>query len=135
MIKNKNANIKKNLKFKILIVFIFFLLNISILKLYPILKNNIIKNNNKGRIFLCTLYNNEVEMAYIHIWRLYKYVDKFIFIISNSTYSGLSKRFTFKPFESSIKPYMDKIDIVTFNNICNRKAYPNSSPIWCFEYS
>ena len=74
-------------------------------------------------------------MAYIHIWRLYNYVDKFIFIISNSTYSGLSKWFTFKPFELSIKPYMDKIDIVTFHNICNRKAYPYNSPIWCFEYS
>ena len=93
------------------------------------------ENKNKGRIFLCTLYNNEVEMAYIHIWRLYNYVDKFIFIVSNNTYSRLPKNFTFHPFEPNIKSYMNKIDIVTFNNICNRKEYPDSSPIWCFEYS
>ena len=43
------------------------------------------------RIFLCTLYNNEAEMAYIHIWRLFEYVDKFIIIVSNITYSGVPK--------------------------------------------
>ena len=48
------------------------------------------------RIFLCTLYNNEDEMAYIHIWRLFEYVDKFIIIVSNITYSGVPKNVTFK---------------------------------------
>ena len=38
------------------------------------------ENNNSfnGTIFVSFMYNNEAEMAYIHLWRLYDYVDKFI---------------------------------------------------------
>ena len=36
-------------------------------------------NSFKGRIFITIVYNNEAEFAYIHVWRLYDYVDKFIF--------------------------------------------------------
>ena len=97
--------------------------------------NNSINNSIKGRIFLCTLYNNEAEFAYIHIWRLYNYIDKFIIVTSNMTYSGLKKDITFKSFENDIKPYMDKVDIVNFNNICDRKEYNNSQLIWCYEMS
>ena len=81
------------------------------------------------------MYNNEAEMAYIHIWRLYNYVDKFIILISNRTFSNKPKNFSFMPFEENIRPYMNKVDIVNFNNICNRKAYPSLNPIWCFEKS
>ena len=97
--------------------------------------NNEYTNSTKGRIFLCTLYNNEAEFAYIHIWRLYDYIDKFIIVTSNMTYSGLSKNVTFKSFEKDIKPFMDKVDIVYFNNICNRKEYGNTKLIWCIEAS
>ena len=45
----------------------------------------------KGRIFLCTSYNNEAEVAYIHIWRIYDYIYKFIFVTSNRTHSGFLK--------------------------------------------
>ena len=88
-----------------------------------------------NRIFLCTLYNNEAEMAYIHIWRLYNFVDKFIILVSNITYSGHFKKISFKPFEDKIRKYMDKIDLVYFNNICNWKEYPDSNNIWCIENS
>ena len=74
-------------------------------------------------------------MLYIQLWRLYDYVDKFIITISNMTYTGFPKNFTFKPFEKNIKPYMNKVDIVNFNNICNRKEYPNYNQVWCFENS
>ena len=74
-------------------------------------------------------------MAYIHIWRLYDYIDKFIIVISNITHSGLSKPISFKPFEQNIKQYMNKIDIVNFNNICNRNEYQDSNNIWCIEKS
>ena len=94
-----------------------------------------INNSFDGRIFLCTLYNNEAEIAYVHVWRLYDFIDKFIFVTSNITYSGLSKNFSFEPFEENIKPYMDKIDIVYFNNICNKKEYPKANSIWCIENS
>ena len=88
-----------------------------------------------GRIFLCSSYNNEAEMAYIHIWRLYDYVYKFIFVTSNKTHSGLPKNVTFFPFESNIKPYMNKVDIINFNNICNLKEYPKDNFSWCIEKS
>jgi hypothetical protein len=81
------------------------------------------------------LYNNEAEMAYIHIWRLYDYVDKFVILISNRTFTNITKNFSFMPFEENIRPYMNKVDIVNFDNICNRKAYPSLDPIWCFEKS
>jgi hypothetical protein len=74
-------------------------------------------------------------MAYVHIWRLYDYVDKFIIMISNKTFSNTSKNFSFIPFEEEISPFMNKIDIVNFNNICNRKEYPSIKYIWCFENS
>jgi len=81
------------------------------------------------------LYNNESEMAYIHLWRLYDYIDRFIFVISNITYTGNLKNITFSPFEKNIEKYMNKVDIVFFNNICNKNAYPKKNNIWCFEYS
>ena len=81
------------------------------------------------------MYNNEASMAYIHIWRLYDYVDRFIVLISNRTFSGLPKVFTFSGFEENIRPYMNKVDIVNFNNICNKKDYPSENLIWCFENS
>ena len=87
----------------------------------------------KGRIFLCTSYNNEAEVAYIHIWRIYDYIYKFIFVTSNRTHSGLPKNFTFKPYEENIKPYMDKIDIIYYNDGCNKNEYPNIGEIWCTE--
>ena len=74
-------------------------------------------------------------MAYIHIWRLYNYVDKFIILISNITHSGLPKNISFKPFDDNLRPYMDKVDIVNFNNICNLKEYPNTDKYWCIEKS
>ena len=33
------------------------------------------------------------------------------------THSGLPKNITFKSFEKDIQPYMDKVDIVNFDNI------------------
>ena len=63
---------------------IFIILLIFYILFFNISNNNIHKNINlfkindnsfNGRIFISFLYNNEAEMAYIHIWRLYDYVD------------------------------------------------------------
>ena len=81
------------------------------------------------------MYNNEAEMAYIHIWRLYNYVDKFIIVIANITHSNIPKDFSFKPYEENIRPYLKKVDIVTFDNICNKKEYPSVNLVWCLEKS
>ena len=88
-----------------------------------------------GRIFLCTIYNNEEDIAYIHIWRLYNYVDRFIIVISNLTHSLQPKNTSLKLFENELKPYMNKIDIVNFDNICNKKLYPGINLNWCLEKS
>ena len=129
----KKFGIKNKKIYKFYIIIALSILNLAFLQ-KQIFKNN--KTNSfKGRIFYCTIYNNEAEMAYILIWRLYNYVDKFIIVISNVTHTGFPKNFTFKSFEGNIKPYMDKIDIVTFDNICNKKEYPDAEIHWCREKS
>ena len=104
--------------FKIKICFVLMLLVLQIvlfsqvLSLKMIFKSKITDNDISSyeRIFLCTLYNNEADMADVHIWRLFKYVDKFIIIVSNTTYSGVQKNVTFKSFEQNIHPYLNKVD-------------------------
>ena len=122
--------------YKFILIFILYILSKN--KNLNILVINYFFNFSSpfdGRIFLCTLYNNEAEMAYIHIWRLYYYVDKFIIVTNNITYSGNPKKISFKPFENDIKPYMNKVEIVYYNNICNKKEYPEKDLIWCNELS
>ena len=109
---------KYNIKIYCSFILFFLILNDYI--------NLFFSKNNKGRIFLCTTYNNEAEILYIHLWRLYDYVDKFIIVISNITHSGLPKNVTFNSYKENIKKYKNKIDLVYFNNICNKKEYPDN---------
>ena len=74
-------------------------------------------------------------MAFIHLWRLYDYIDIFIFVISNITYSGLPKNIIFRPYEQNIEKFMDKVDIVSFDNLCNAKVYQKKNKVWCIENS
>ena len=74
------------------------------------------------------------KFAHILFWRLYNYVYKFIVVISNMTHSGLQKMLLLI-FKNDIEKYMDKIDIVYFNNICVQKRYYNYKLRWCFEMS
>ena len=62
-------------------------------------------------------------MAFIHLWRLYDYIDRFIFVITNITHNCLPKNITFSPYDQNIEKYMDKVDIVFFDNLCNAKVY------------
>ena len=147
-LKNKSKSISKTKKYfnKSFFIFIFFLLYLLTInqifhKKDKTSDNKIINHLNKNntffndRIFLCTVYNNEAEIVYIHLWRLYDYIDKFIIVVSNMTYSGLSKNITFKPFEENIKFYKDKIDIIYYDNTCNKEEFPSYDPIWCREAS
>ena len=132
----KNFKNKFKYKYKIFILFFFLcfiLYNINIIQKHFESTKKV--ENNKGRIFVIFMYNNEAEMAYIHIWRLYDYVDKFVMIIANTTHSGLPKNFSFAPYEEKIRPYMDKVDIANFNNICNKKEYNSFNSNWCLEQS
>ena len=134
--KRKEDNYKEHKNKNYLYKFCF----IFILSLIFILINNQILHKRKkinfdGRIFLCTVYNNEAEYAYIHLWRLYDYVDKFIIVVSNLTYSGLPKNISFFPFEENIKSYMDKIDIIYYYNTCDKSVYPLYNDIRCREAS
>ena len=93
------------------------------------------RGNRKNRFFLMFLYNNEAEMAYIHIWRLYDYIYKFIIVVSNQTFSGLPKNVSFAPFDNELKKFKNKMDVVYFDNICNRELYYSSHLVWCLEQS
>ena len=136
MLKKKNESsrsIKKEKTFKFgIIIFILFMIIVSKeLNIHSIF----LINKEYDKIYLCTLYNNEAEMAYIHLWRLYNYIDRFIFVVSNTTHAGFPKNISFSPFEQNIEKFMDKIDIVNFDNICNINVYPKRNNIWCFENS
>ena len=146
MIKFKHRKIKKNkiakrkrLKKREKIIYkictIFILLLINIILFAPNLNIQFFPKKNKGRFFMCYLYNNEAELLYIQLWRLYDYIDKFIIIVSNRTISGVPKNVTFKSFEKNIKKYRKKIDVVYFNNICNKNEYPKIPELRCFQQS
>ena len=79
------------------------------------------------------MYRNEADTLYIHLWRLYDYVDKFIIVFSNATYTGIPQNLTFEPFEKEIKQYMDKVDIAYFDHTCNRVLYPESPQLRCID--
>ena len=130
--KTKKHKSNKSQINKICILFILLTLYI----LMVILNKDTINNNSSiKRIFMCTTYNNEAETLYILIWRLYDYIDKFIIVVSNMTHSGLPKNITFKSFEKYIQKYMYKVDIVYFDNICNKKEYPDVNMAFCIEPS
>ena len=136
MIKKKNEVLKniikrKTFKFGIIILILFMIIISKELNIHSIF----LTNKNFQKIYLCTLYNNESEMAFIHLWRLYDYIDKFIIVISNITHSGNPKNITFSPYEQNIEKFMDKVDIVFFDNLCDAKAYPKRNNVWCIENS
>ena len=87
------------------------------------------------RIFDTWMYNNEAEMAYIRLWRLYDYVDAFIICVSNISHSGAPKRLSFKPFGEDIKKYQKKIHIVYVPKDYCDPANNQNSHAWCVEKS
>ena len=94
----------------------------------------IIPNNYKGRMFYCALYNNEAAMLYITLWRMFEYVDYFLIMYSNISFSGKSKEVFFTPFEPEIKLYQDKIIYINIDHfMCNHDKYPRDGPPFCFE--
>ena len=110
-IKKKKIQKKKYL-YKFCFFLIFFL--VCLLTINQIFHNKAKTLNNKtkkyfqknkmnfdGRIFICAVYNNEAEYAYIHLWRLYDYIYKFIIVVSNMTFSGFPKNISFEPFEKN----------------------------------
>lgn len=71
---------------------------------------------------------------YIRIWRLYKYVDYFVILVSNTTFSGIKRNITFSPYEKELE--QDKIGIISLpHQLGNRYIYPSQffNKIWCFE--
>ena len=94
-----------------------------------------ISKSKNQRIFDVWMYNNEAEMAYIRMWRLYNYVDYFLITVSNNTFSGLSKNISFFPFDEDIKQFRDKMIIITVpSNYC-KKNYMSMGRAWCIEKS
>ena len=88
-----------------------------------------------GRIFETFLYNSEADMLYVKLWRLYNYIDHFIILVSNETFTGKATNVSFAPFEKEIAQYMDRVDIVNIPaNYCETSMY-NSGGAWCREKS
>ena len=127
-----------------LIVFLIFLIVVSFIVL--IMKTEIdmcivdtnspgfVKKGKHQRIFDTWMYNNEAEMAYIRIWRLYDYVDYFIIVVSNYTHTGMQKIISFRPFTKDLEKYQSKIRIVYVDGVlCDNVTYPHEDYPWCVE--
>ena len=88
------------------------------------------------RIFDTFMYNNEADMLYIHIWRLYYYIDYFIILTSPVSFSGFSRTISFHPYEKELEKFKDKMHIVTIDKrMCDKENHPDSNPAWCSEFS
>lgn len=73
------------------------------------------------------LYFQESIMLSVRLYRMNKFVDYFLIITSNTTYSGFPLNVTFAPFESFIEKYRYKIILFNFTLPSSCK---NS---WCRE--
>lgn len=87
----------------------------------------------KGRVFDVWMYSNEAQVAYVRLWRLYDYVDKFIIVVSHYVHSGKRRKISFKPYEKEIEKYKDKIEIVYAPHICDSTRYYSDKDNWCKE--
>lgn len=68
----------------------------------------------KRMIIDCFSYFQESLMLRIRLFRMIKYVDLFITIVANETYSGLPLNVTFSPYESFINKYTKKLVFYNF---------------------
>ena len=140
----KYQKVKKSSSFSLILLNISllttFLLILSSFDIYIYIYDTnsfgFIRKGKNQRIFDTWMYNNEAEMAYIRLWRLYDYVDYFIILISNTTFSGLQKRITFHPFQNEIKRFEDKMRIVYVpGNYTYKEFYGDYSAAWEHENS
>ena len=98
-------------------------------------KENDIRNFKNFTLFDTFLYNNEAAQAYTRIWRHYPYVDYFIIIYSDITFSGKKKNLSFYPFEKEIGQYKDKIRLVQYSRDKLLKRYRSKAYAWANEAS
>lgn len=64
---------------------------------------------NKNKIYDCFLYFQEFEILEIRIKYLYKYVDHFIIVEFDQTFSGRKKKFNLEIEMDKLSPFRDKI--------------------------
>lgn len=107
-------------------VIIFLMMLIIILINYNNYPQNLMKKKEKIVVDIF-IYFQESLMLSVRLFRLSKFVDYFIIILSNTTFSGVNLEISFSPFESFIHNYSNKI---IFYNISN----PHSCyTTWCRE--
>jgi len=72
--------------------------------------------NKKIKIYDCFLFNNEIELLKIRLEELYNFVDYFVIVEANKTFSGKKKTLYFKSQKSKFKKYKNKIIYIPVNN-------------------
>ena len=104
--------------------------------LYDTSFSGFIRKGKNQRIFDTWMYNNEAEMAYIRLWRLYDLVDYFIIVVANNSHSGLGKNISFYPYDKEIEQFRDKMRIVyTPHLYCKPEYKRGNTRAWCIERS
>ena len=64
-------------------------------------------------------YNGEKEMLRLHLSMLSSYVDKFLIVEANQTFSGYKKPLYFFRDQRYVKPFWKKIEYFVVNDIEN----------------
>lgn len=112
--------------FTIIIITIFYLSSCK----YNIKSHNkeyVGNKINKLSVIDAFIYFQESLMLSIRLFRMNKFVDYFLIIISNTTFTGLPLQISFSPFESFVEQYRNKI---VFYNI-SHPSYCKKT--WCRE--
>ena len=90
--------------------------------------------NPQFNIYDGSLYNGESHMLFIRLYLTSKYVSKFAFVVSNSSFQGSIKTrdiFDFSPFKGEILHFMDRISFY----YVSPKQIENSQTSWNREFS
>ena len=80
------------------------------------------KNKNKKKIIDCFIFYNEIQMLLFRLKELYHYVDYFIIVEANQTFSGKSKEFNLQNFiqtSNLLNKYIHKIIYIKVDDIPN----------------
>jgi len=68
------------------------------------------------KIYDCFLFNKELDLLKLRLQELYDYVDYFVLVESNKTFSGKSKKFIFENNKERFNKWKDKIIHIKVEN-------------------
>lgn len=81
---------------------------------------------NKSKIYDCFTFFNELDILELRLEILYPYVDKFVLVEMDKTFSGKDKPFYFEENKKRYRKYLDKIIHIKVDNPPKLNSFFNS---------